>query len=142
MYGSPGHAYVYFTYGMHWMLNFVTEAEGFPAAVLIRGIEPTEGIERIATRRAGRPKVNWTNGPGKICQALSINRALNGADLCVSEAELFVEYGVNIFDSSVTNSPRVGLNSVPEPWKSLPWRFVAKHETLQENSIFTSSNKI
>jgi len=128
MYGPPGHAYVYFTYGMHWMLNFVAEAEGFPAAVLIRGIVPTEGIERIATRRAGRPKEDWTNGPAKICQALSINRAQNGADLCVLEAELFVESGVNIPDSSVTNGPRVGLNSVPEPWKSVPWRFVARYE--------------
>ncbi len=90
----------------------------------------------------GRPKEQWTNGPGKICQALSINRVLNGADLCDPEAELFVEYGANILDLSVTNSPRVGLNSVPEPWKSLPWRFLAKPETLLENSIFTSSNKI
>jgi DNA-3-methyladenine glycosylase len=128
MYGPPGHAYVYFTYGMHWMLNFVAEAEGFPAAVLIRGIDPTEGIARIASRREGRPVEQWTNGPGKICQAFSINRMQNGADLCDPEAGLFVEYGVNFFDSSVTNSPRVGLNSVPEPWKSVPWRFVAKYE--------------
>lgn len=129
MYGPPGHAYVYFTYGMHWMLNFVVEAQGFPAAVLIRGIVPTEGIERIAARRVGRSMEQWTNGPGKICMALAINRAQNGADLCAPEAELFVEYGVNIPGSSVTNSPRVGLNSVPEPWKSVPWRFVAMYET-------------
>jgi DNA-3-methyladenine glycosylase len=129
MYGSPGHAYVYFTYGMHWMLNFVVEAEGFPAAVLIRSIVPTEGIERIATRRSGRPKEQWANGPGKICMALAINRVQNGADLCAPEAELFVEAGVNIPDASVTNSPRVGLNSVPEPWKSIPWRFIARYET-------------
>jgi DNA-3-methyladenine glycosylase len=128
MYGPPGHAYVYFTYGVHWMLNFVTEAEGYPAAVLIRAIIPTEGIARIASRRMGRPVEQWTNGPGKICQAFSINRLQNGADLCAPEAELFVEYGVTISDSSVTNSPRVGLNSVPEPWKSVPWRFVAKYE--------------
>jgi len=128
MYGPPGHAYVYFTYGVHWMLNFVTEAEGYPAAVLIRAIIPTEGIARIASRRMGRPVEQWTNGPGKICQAFSINRMQNGADLCAPEAELFVEYGVTISDSSVTNSPRVGLNSVPEPWKSVPWRFVAKYE--------------
>ena len=128
MYGPPGHAYVYFTYGMHWMLNFVAEAEGLPAAVLIRGIVPTEGIARIASRRVGRPAELWTNGPGKICQAFSINRMQNGADLCAPEAELFVEYGVNISDLSVTNSPRVGLNSVPEPWKSVPWRYVAKYE--------------
>jgi DNA-3-methyladenine glycosylase len=128
MYGPPGHAYVYFTYGMHWMLNFVVEAEGFPAAVLIRSIVPTEGIERIAIRRAGRPVEQWTNGPGKICRALSINRAQNGADLCSPEAELFVEDGVDIPDSSVTIGPRVGLNSVPEPWKSIPWRFVTRYE--------------
>jgi DNA-3-methyladenine glycosylase len=128
MYGPPGHAYVYFTYGMHWMLNFVTEAEGSPAAVLIRGIIPTEGIARIAARRAGRPREQWTDGPAKICQALNINRAQNGADLCDPEAEIFVEFGVNIPDSSVTNRPRVGLNSVPEPWKSMPWRFNARYE--------------
>ena len=128
MYGPPGHAYVYFTYGMHWMLNFVTEAESSPAAVLIRGLVPTEGIERIAARRAGRPREQWTDGPAKICQALNINRAQNSADLCDPEAELFVEFGVNISDSGVTNRPRVGLNSVPEPWKSMPWRFIARYE--------------
>jgi len=129
MYGPAGHAYVYFTYGMHWMLNFVAEKEGFPAAVLIRGIAPTEGLERIAARRQGRPQNQWTNGPGKICQALSINRAQNGVDLCAPEAEIFVEIGANISDSGVTIGPRVGLNSVPEPWKSVPWRFVARYET-------------
>jgi DNA-3-methyladenine glycosylase len=138
MYGPPGHAYVYFTYGMHWMLNFVTEAEGSPAAVLIRGIVPTEGIKRIAARRAGRVQADWTNGPGKICMALAINREQNGADLCAPNAELFVEYGVNISASSVTNSPRVGLNSVPEPWKSVPWRFLARYETLGENDFLKS----
>jgi len=129
MYGPAGHAYVYFTYGNYWMLNFVTEAEGFPAAVLIRGLAPTEGLERIAARRVGRLPQQWTDGPGKICMALAIDRIQNGADLCVPEAELFVEFGVNISDSSVTNGPRVGLNSVPEPWKSMPWRFLARYET-------------
>jgi len=129
LYGPPGHAYVYFTYGMHWMLNFVAEWEGFPAAVLIRGVVPTEGIERIAARREGRPQKQWTDGPGKICMALAINRAQNDTDLCAPNAELFVEYGENISDSCVTIGPRVGLNSVPEPWKSIPWRFVARYET-------------
>lgn len=128
LYGPPGHSYVYFTYGMYWMLNFVAEREGFPAAVLIRGIVPTEGIERIAARRNGRPRKQWTDGPGKICQALSIKREQNNIDLCVPEAEIFVEIGVEIPDSSVTIGPRVGLNNVPEPWKSIPWRFVARHE--------------
>jgi DNA-3-methyladenine glycosylase len=123
MYGPPGHAYVYFTYGMHWMLNFVSEEQGFPAAVLIRALYPTEGIERIVARRPGRARAIWTDGPGKLCQALAIDRAFNGHDLCAPEAELFVESGLQIPDSSVTISPRVGLNNVPEPWKSMPWRF-------------------
>jgi DNA-3-methyladenine glycosylase len=123
MYGPPGHAYVYFTYGMHWMLNFVTEAEGFPAAVLLRGLQPMEGFEQIASRREPQPPALWTDGPAKICQALNIDKRLNGADLCAPQAALFIETGLQIPDSSVTNSPRVGLYSVPEPWKSIPWRF-------------------
>jgi DNA-3-methyladenine glycosylase len=129
LYGPPGRTYVYFTYGNYWMLNFVTEREGFPAAVLIRRIEPTEGIERIAARRAGRPQKQWTDGPGKICMALTIGREQNDADLCVPDAEIFVEFGENIPDSCVTTGPRVGLNGVPEPWKSIPWRFLARYES-------------
>jgi len=121
MYGPPGHAYVYFTYGMHWMLNFITEAEGFPAAVLIRAIHPLEGQDTIAARRVGRPRAAWTDGPGKICQALGIDGKLNGADLCAAEAVLYVEEGDAVPDECVTIGPRVGLNSVPEPWKSKPW---------------------
>ena len=123
MYGPPGHAYVYFTYGMHWMLNFVTEAEEYPAAVLIRAIQPMEGLETIAARRAGRAKAIWTDGPGKLCQALGIDGQLNGVDLCTRDADLFVEPGDSISDQGVTIGPRVGLNNVPEPWKSKPWRF-------------------
>jgi DNA-3-methyladenine glycosylase len=124
MFGPPGHAYVYFTYGMHWMLNFVTEEEGFPAAVLIRALLPTEGLSIIASRRNTQPQKHWTDGPGKICQALAIDGEFNGADLCRADAHLFVEYGDPIPDQSVTIGPRVGLNNVPEPWKSIPWRFL------------------
>lgn len=123
MYGPPGHAYIYFTYGMHWLLNFVTEAEGFPAAVLIRAILPTEGLDLIAGRRDGQPPSRWTDGPAKICQAFGLDGRLNGADVCDPQAELFVESGEAISASAVTTGPRVGLNSVPEPWKSIPWRF-------------------
>lgn len=128
MYGQPGHAYVYFTYGMHWMLNFVTEAEGFPAAVLIRAIIPMEGLEVIEERRQRQPPSHWTDGPAKICQALGIDKELNGVDLCASHSELFVEWGISFPEDSVTTGPRVGLNSVPEPWRSIPWRFCADIE--------------
>lgn len=126
MYGPPGHAYVYFTYGMHWLLNFVTESEGYPAAVLIRGILPSEGLALIAKNRRGRPRSQWTDGPAKLCQALGIDGGHNGVDICAPTADLFVEAGLAIPDSGVTISPRVGLNTVPEPWKSIPWRFVLK----------------
>ncbi len=119
MYGPPGHAYVYFNYGNHWLLNAVTEREGFPAAVLIRAIWPVEGIEVIAARRGGRD----TFGPGKVCQALGIGRGENGADLTSNHAGVWIEAGVSLPDWAVTTGPRVGLYSVPEPWKSIPWRF-------------------
>jgi DNA-3-methyladenine glycosylase len=130
MYGPPGHAYVYFTYGMHWMLNFVVEAEGFPAAILIRAIHPMEGIDIIGARRSGQPPQHWTDGPAKICQALNIDRKLNGSDLCAPVSELFVEFDEPIPDASATIGPRVGLYSVPEPWKSIPWRYRVSSATF------------
>ncbi len=123
LYGPPGVAYVYFTYGMHWLFNVVTEREGFPAAVLIRALVPTEGETVMAQRRPGRPRAQWTDGPAKLCQALGIDGAFHGLDLCAPQAPLFFEAGVPVPDAWVTTGPRVGLNRVPEPWKSLPWRF-------------------
>ncbi len=128
MYGPPGHAYVYFTYGNHWMLNFVAEAEGFPAAVLIRAIFPMEGLEAMAERRQGQPFKRWTDGPGKLCKALEIDGRHHGLDVCAVDAEIFVEWEEPIPDSSVTISPRVGLNNTPEPWKSMPWRYLVTRE--------------
>jgi DNA-3-methyladenine glycosylase len=123
MYGPPGHAYVYFTYGMHWMLNFVVEPENQPAAILIRALLPQTGLELIASRRGHQPTPHWTNGPAKLCQALDINGKLNGADLCGLQSELYIESGEPIPDACVTTGPRVGLYTVPEPWKSISWRF-------------------
>ncbi|GAB4462017.1 MAG: DNA-3-methyladenine glycosylase [Anaerolineales bacterium] len=122
MYGAPGHAYVYFTYGNHWLLNAVTEREGFPAAVLIRAIQPVEGVEVMQTRRGGRD----TFGPGKLCQAMGIGKGENGVDLTEPGSGLWIEAGVSVPNSLVTKSARVGLNNVPEPWKSKPWRFLVK----------------
>lgn len=123
MYGPAGFAYVYFTYGKHWLLNVVTEPAGFPAAVLIRGIEPIEGEAAIAARRASRPQSEWTNGPGKLCQALDITGTQNGLDLTAPTAELFIETGDSIPNRQIITGPRIGINSVPEPWHSIPWRF-------------------
>jgi len=126
LYGPPGYAYVYFTYGMHWMLNFVAEPENYPSAILIRAIQPTEGLEVIAARREGQPPHLWTDGPAKICQALNIDQSFNQADLCAPDSQLFVERDTPVPEQNVTVGPRVGLNTVPEPWKSIPWRFLVK----------------
>jgi DNA-3-methyladenine glycosylase len=123
MYGPPGHAYVYFTYGKHWMLNFVVEPEGNPAAILIRAIEPLEGMDFISARRGSQPMQKWTDGPAKICQALNIDKRFNGVDLCTDGGVLIVEDAEPVPKSGVKTGPRVGLNSVPEPWKSVPWRY-------------------
>jgi len=122
MYGPAGHAYVYFTYGNHWMLNAVTEREGFPAAVLIRAIQPIEGVEVMLARRSGRD----TLGPGKLTQAMGITQSENQIDLTKSTSGLWIEKGQIIPEKSVTKSPRVGLNKTPEPWLSKPWRFLVK----------------
>jgi len=123
MWGDPGHAYVYFTYGMHWMLNLVTERTGFPAAVLVRALVPREGLARIRSQRPGRPLSELCNGPAKLCQAFAIDQSYDGLDLCKSGSPLFLEEAGTIPDSAVTFGPRVGLNKVDEPWKSIPWRF-------------------
>ena len=127
MFGEPGRAYVYFTYGMHWMLNLVCEAEGQPAAVLIRAIEPVEGLDVMRELRpmlAEKPA--WLNGPAKLTQALAISRDQNGIDVCARDGGLWIEPGVRVPADEVLISPRVGINYAPEPWKSMPWRWIWK----------------
>lgn len=120
MYGPPGHAYVYFTYGHHWMLNVVTGREGFPAAVLLRAIQPIEGVEFMSRQRQGKD----TFGPGKLTQAMGITKNENGVDLTRQGSGLWIEEAQAIPNKLVTKGPRVGLNNVPEPWKSKPWRYL------------------
>ena len=127
MFGEAGHAYVYFTYGNHWMLNVVTERVGFPAAVLIRAIQPIEGVDIMMERRSGRD----TFGPGKLCQAMGITKSENGVDLTEASGGLWIERGVKVPNSFVTKGPRVGLNTTPEPWLSKPWRFLVKNWKLE-----------
>jgi DNA-3-methyladenine glycosylase len=134
MYGPPGHAYIYFTYGMHWMLNVVTCPVGSPAAVLIRGIEPVYGLDIIRSLRqqpsSNKPDLlhkGWTDGPAKLCQALSIDGKLNSMDLCNINSEIWISNSDVIApENEVIRTPRIGMNNVPEPWKSIPWRFLWK----------------
>jgi DNA-3-methyladenine glycosylase len=123
MYGLPGFSYVYFTYGMHWMLNVVTEEQNFPAAVLLRAIEPVEGIEVMQRLRGGKDLRFVGRGPACLTQAMGVSRAENGLDLCAHDSTLWIEQGNAIPKRNVGVSPRIGLGNTPEPWLSKPWRY-------------------
>jgi DNA-3-methyladenine glycosylase len=105
MYGEAGHAYVYFVYGMHFHLNLVADAPGFPAAVLIRAVEPLQGEEVMQSRRKTASRRLLTNGPGKLCQAFAITRAQNGWDLC--QSPLYLAQGPS--PARVVRGPRIGV---------------------------------
>jgi len=114
MYGAPGRAYVYFTYGMHHLLNVVTRPEGDPQAVLIRALEPAEGIETMRHRRTN-PRTgsapndrDLANGPGKLCQALAIDKSFYGADL--TGRSLWIEPGPPVAAEFVACGARVGVD--------------------------------
>ncbi len=126
MFGPPGHAYVYFTYGLHWMLNVVTEEEEFPAAVLLRAIHPLEGLETMRTLRQSKGRCRrdreLTSGPARLTQALAIDGAFNGADL-VAGGELWLEPGDPLPDEAVQRGPRIGIKYAAEKDRQSPWRF-------------------
>lgn len=128
MFGLPGHAYVYFTYGMHYLLNLVTEEEGNPCAVLIRAILPVDGIEEMEIRRK-KKGVQLTNGPAKLCQAFAIDKSLNGWDLTCGE-ELWVEDYKTVPAKLITATPRIGIDYAQEEHCEALWRFVVDKENL------------
>jgi len=123
MFGPPGHAYVYRIYGVHCCLNLVAESDGAPGAVLIRSLRPLEGLSEMRRRR-GRPDDELTDGPGKLCQALGIDLAVNGLDLCQGE-ELWVEAGSPLPEPQVARTARVGL-AADEEARERPWRFMVR----------------
>lgn len=116
MFGEAGHAYVYFSYGFHWCLNLTTEPPGSAGAVLIRAVEPMEGVDRMTKNRGGIAAEHATDGPGKLTQALEIDSALNGEDVVASD-RLFVEEGKKV--NGIGSSSRVGIRHGVE----LRWRF-------------------
>ncbi len=121
MYGPPGHFYVYLIYGMYHMLNIVTAEKGQPEAVLIRALLPLEGIERMRANRGGAPPARLTDGPGKLCQALAIDRTLNGVP--VDGESLWLEEGPEVPEEEVRTSPRIGIGYAREEDQKRHWRF-------------------
>jgi len=122
MFGPPGYAYVYFIYGMHHCFNVVTERENYPAAVLIRALEPLQGIEAMRARRDGVPNLRLTSGPARLCQALGIDRLFDGADLCAPDALLFIEQDAGVPDDAAATGSRVGVRGNAAALTA-PWRF-------------------
>jgi DNA-3-methyladenine glycosylase len=119
MFGLPGRLYVYFTYGMHFCMNVVTGEDGEGSAVLLRAVEPLEGLDRMAEHRGVEAPRLLCSGPGRLCQAFAVGREQNGADL-VSGPHLRIERGTPAGDGDVLAGPRVGLTVALEQ----PWRFV------------------
>lgn len=118
LFAAPGQGYVYLIYGMHWLLNVVTEPEGTGGAVLVRAVEPLEGLSGMRRRRgADRRDVELTNGPGKLTEAFGVDDAFHGADL--TEAPLYFAEGTPPDEEAVARSARIGLSKGTER----PWRF-------------------
>lgn len=125
MWGPPGRAYVYLSYGMHHCFNVVTEAEGVPAAILIRALEPSVGLETLAARRGKEPRVHrWLAGPGRIGQGLGLGLEQNDVDLV--EGNLWIGLHRRPVPT-VGRSSRIGIRRAVER----PWRlFIPGHRSL------------
>jgi DNA-3-methyladenine glycosylase len=128
LFGAPGTAYVYLIYGMHWLVNVVTEPEGTGGAVLVRAVEPVQGRDRMQSlRSAGRREVDLTNGPGKLAEAFGIDGDQHGTDL--TAPPLYFAEGNPVPDAAVATSTRIGITKgVDREWR---WfidgnRFVSK----------------
>lgn len=113
LYGRPGLSYVYFIYGVHWCFNAVTRPEGLPSAVLVRALQPLDGIELMKERRGPKINaVNLTNGPGKLCAALGIDGSLNG--LSLQRGPLVIREGESVPPLQIVTTTRIGITRAAE----------------------------
>ncbi|MEX2111028.1 MAG: DNA-3-methyladenine glycosylase [Gemmatimonadaceae bacterium] len=131
LYGPPGTSYVYFIYGMYWCFNAVTREEGLPSAVLVRALEPLDGVPLMQRRRPGaKSLVNLTNGPGKLCTALGIVGSMGGKSL--QRKPLLIREGDRVPDNQVRVTTRIGITRAAD-W---PMRFVV------DRNPFVSKGKV
>lgn len=126
MYAAPGTAYVYFTYGMHFCMNIVCGKVGVPVAVLLRALEPAEGMDtmRRLRGREGLRDRDLCSGPAKLCKALAIDRALNALDL-VTDPRLFLEPAEPARRADIVSCPRIGIDRAEE-WVDKPLRYLVR----------------
>ena len=125
MFGEAGRAYIYFVYGMHYMLNIVTENSEFPAAVLIRAAEPLDNKEGMIFNRNGQSK-HIANGPALLCQAMQIDKSLNDVDLTLAES-LWLEDFQQIEDNEIVSRPRIGIDYAEKSDREALWRFYIRN---------------
>jgi DNA-3-methyladenine glycosylase len=118
MFGPGGHAYVYFTYGMHFCVNVVCGPEGAPSAVLLRAGEVVDGIDVARARRGAASDRDLARGPARLTKALAVDRRLDGADFTDRRSPLRLHAGTPVADDAVRRGPRVGVSAAPD----LPWR--------------------
>jgi DNA-3-methyladenine glycosylase len=134
MYGIGGTAYVYFVYGMYNQFNVVTNVADTPHAILVRAVEPSEGLNIMRRRRQGRSEYELTSGPGRLCLAMRIDRTLDKADLL--GGRVWIEEAASISPRQIARGPRVGIDYA-EAWIAKPWRF-----WVRDNPFVSKPNAI
>lgn len=134
MFGVAGTAYVYLVYGMHHMLNVAAGPVGEPAAILVRAVEPIEGLERMRAARIGRTPIRdlrLASGPGLVSACFAVDRTIDGSDLLGPRATVRLEPGGLRPDERIEMGARVGIDYAGQPWTSMPWRFsIAGHPSV------------
>jgi DNA-3-methyladenine glycosylase len=128
MFEAPGHAYVYFTYGMHFCLNAVTDRDGHPSAVLIRAVEPLDGVDLMRARRGAVRDRDLARGPGRLTQAFGVSRDQNRADL--TKPPLMICAGERLPYAAARATPRIGLGALQD---GRLWRFAVKESPWVSN---------
>jgi DNA-3-methyladenine glycosylase len=125
MYAKGGAVYVFFVYGMHHQFNVVTGPEGTPTAVLVRAVEPEEGIDVMRERRAVTKERELTSGPGKLCKALAIDKSFDREDLTTGTRVWLEDAGARLRPEEIAEGPRIGI-AYAEEYALKPWRFWIK----------------
>jgi len=133
MFGPPGFAYVYRSYGLHWCLNFVCEPKGSASAVLIRAIEPTTGIAAMQRRRGTANERLLCSGPGRVCEALGVTHAFNGLALTAPPFQILARTG----EVEVVTGPRIGITKAAD----LPWRYGEKGSRFLSKPFTTTAKR-
>ncbi|HXS01226.1 MAG TPA: DNA-3-methyladenine glycosylase [Pyrinomonadaceae bacterium] len=138
MYNAGGVAYVYFVYGMYYQFNVVSGVADVPHAILVRALEPIEGIEIMRARRHSHPDHNLTNGPGKLCIAMGIDKQLDGADLLSNR--VWLEDYEKVSPRQIARGPRIGIDYAQE-WIDKPWRFWIRDNRFVSRSVKSAAKE-